>query len=89
MHYLLKGAQAVAGELVATFEEIPPRDPQAGVAERGLPHVVRGVFDLVDVGFDVTCEEIGPMAEWQHRRLDQSDLPRVADRPALGVQRRP
>ena len=54
MHYLLKGPQAVAGELVATFEEIPPRDPQAGVAERGVPHVVRDVFDLEDVAFDVS-----------------------------------
>ena len=45
--------------------------------------MVRGVFDLVDVGFDVSCEKIGPMAEWQHRRLDLSDLPRVVDQPAL------
>ena len=55
MHYLLKGPQAVAaGELVATFEEFPPRNPQVGVAERGVPHVVRDVFDLEDVAFDVS-----------------------------------
>jgi hypothetical protein len=41
--------------------------------------VVRDVFDLVDVGFDVSCEEIGRMAEWQYRRPDLSDLLRAAD----------